>query len=189
MPGAERRERPRRLGTAGRWSLLHRDAPPRTPDAGPFGDASPVELAWCYLHRWGVMMKPLLQRESAAPPWRDLVAVYRRLEARGEIRGGRFVTSFSGEQFALPEAVEALRALRARPPTPEEVRVTATDPLNLVGILTPGARVPCVAGGRVTYRDGVPADATPVPSEVEGLDRHVISVAASGEPSDVFARS
>jgi ATP-dependent Lhr-like helicase len=154
-----RQERPRRHGTAGRWSLLHRDAPPRTPDAGPFGDASPVELAWCYLRRWGVMMKPLLQREGAAPPWRDLVAVYRRLEARGEIRGGRFVTSFSGEQFSLPEAVEALRALRTRPPAPEEVRVAATDPLNLVGILTPGARVPSVGGGSVAYRDGVPGDA------------------------------
>jgi ATP-dependent Lhr-like helicase len=153
-----RNERTRRHGTAGRWSLLHRDAQPRTADAGPFGDASPVELAWCYLRRWGVMMKPLLQREGAAPPWRDLVAVYRRLEARGEIRGGRFVTSFSGEQFALPEAVEALRALRSHPPAPEELRVAATDPLNLVGILTPGPRVPFVAGGSVTYRDGVPVE-------------------------------
>jgi ATP-dependent Lhr-like helicase len=154
-PRPERDPR-RRLGTAGRWSLVHRDAPPRAPDAGPFGDASPVELAWCYLRRWGVMMKPLLQRESAAPPWRDLVAVYRRLEARGEIRGGRFVTSFSGEQFALPEAVEALRALRSKPPSPEEVRVSAADPLNLVGILTPGARVPATGSGSLTYQDGVP---------------------------------
>ena len=105
-----RAERPRR-GVAGRWSLLHRDAPRRAEDAGPFGDGSPVELAWAYLRRWGVMMRQLLVRESAAPPWRELVAVYRRLEARGEIRGGRFVSGMSGEQFALAEAVEALRAL------------------------------------------------------------------------------
>jgi ATP-dependent helicase Lhr and Lhr-like helicase len=150
-----RAERPRR-GIAGRWSLLHRDAPRRAADAGPFGDGSPVELAWAYLRRWGVMMRQLLVRESAAPPWRDLVAVSRRLEARGEIRGGRFVSGMSGEQFALAEAVEALRALKAAPLAPEEVRVAATDPLNLVGILTPGARVPSVGGHTLVYRNGVP---------------------------------
>ncbi|HEX8951394.1 MAG TPA: DEAD/DEAH box helicase, partial [Polyangia bacterium] len=154
-----RSERPRR-GIAGRWSLLHRDAPRRSSEAGPFGDGSPVELAWAYLRRWGVVMRQLLVRESAAPPWRELVAVYRRLEARGEIRGGRFVSGMSGEQFALGEAVEALRALHRRegvaPLAPEEVRVAATDPLNLVGILTPGPRVPSVVGHTVVYRNGVP---------------------------------
>ncbi len=150
-----RADRPRR-GVAGRWSLLHRDAPRRAEDAGPFGDGSPVELAWAYLRRWGVMMRQLLVRESAAPPWRELVAVYRRLEARGEIRGGRFVSGMSGEQFALPEAVEALRALRSAPLAPEEVSVAATDPLNLVGILTPGPRVASVGGHLVVYRNGVP---------------------------------
>ncbi|HEY2744817.1 MAG TPA: DEAD/DEAH box helicase, partial [Polyangia bacterium] len=150
-----RADRPRR-GVAGRWSLLHRDAPRRAEDAGPFGDGSPVELAWAYLRRWGVMMRQLLLRESSAPPWRELVAVYRRLEARGEIRGGRFVSGMSGEQFALPEAVEALRALRSAPLAPEEVRVAATDPLNLVGILTPGPRVAAVGGHLVVYRNGVP---------------------------------
>jgi ATP-dependent Lhr-like helicase len=139
---------------------LHRDAPRRAADAGPFGDGSPVELAWAYLRRWGVMMRQLLVRESAAPPWRELVAVYRRLEARGEIRGGRFVSGMSGEQFALGEAVDALRALHVRngatPLAPEEVRVAATDPLNLVGILTPGPRVASVAGHEVVYRDGAP---------------------------------
>src|SRR5581483_1703420 len=148
-----------RRGIAGRWSLLHRDAPRRAEDAGPFGDGSPVELAWAYLRRWGVMMRQLLLRESAAPPWRELVAVYRRLEARGEIRGGRFVSGMSGEQFALPEAVEALRALRRIAASPEDAVVAATDPLNLVGILTPGARVPAVAGHSVRYQDGVPAAA------------------------------
>jgi len=154
-----RAERPRR-GVAGRWSLLHRDAPRRSAEAGPFGDGSPVELAWAYLRRWGVMMRQLLVRESAAPPWRELVAVYRRLEARGEIRGGRFVSGLSGEQFALAEAVEALRALHGRegssPLAPEEVHVAATDPLNLVGILTPGPRVAGVAGHTVIYRNGAP---------------------------------
>ncbi|HEX4460562.1 MAG TPA: DEAD/DEAH box helicase, partial [Polyangia bacterium] len=102
---APKSDKPRR-GIAGRWSLLHRDAPRRSPDAGPFGDGSPVECAWTYLRRWGVVVRAVMLREQAAPPWRDLVAVYRRLEARGEIRGGRFVSGLSGEQFALPEAVE-----------------------------------------------------------------------------------
>jgi ATP-dependent Lhr-like helicase len=154
--------RPRRV-LQGRWSLLHRDAPPRPPreadETGPFGDGSPVELARVYLRRYGVVMRAVLARETAAPPWRELVQVYRRLEARGEIRGGRFVTGLSGEQFALPEAVEALRGLRRVQPVTEEVAVAATDPLNLVGILTPGPRVPAVAGHSVVYRDGAPAAA------------------------------
>jgi ATP-dependent Lhr-like helicase len=147
----------RRRGPLGRWYLLHRDARPRTSDGdgGPFGDGSPVEQAQLYLRRYGVVARQLLERESAAPPWRELVAVYRRLEARGEIRGGRFVSGLTGEQFALPEAVEALRALR-RFTSVEEVTVAATDPLNLVGILTPGPRVPAIAGHSVVYRDGVP---------------------------------
>jgi ATP-dependent Lhr-like helicase len=173
-----RSERPRR-GVAGRWSLLHRDGwvaagpgegsadqrppNPRAADGGPFGDGSPVDLAWSYLRRWGVMMRQLLVREPAAPPWRDLVAVYRRLEARGEIRGGRFVSGMSGEQFALGEAVESLRALRAAPLAPEEVRVAATDPLNLVGVLTPGLRVPAIVGHEVRYRNGAP-----IPQESRG---------------------
>jgi ATP-dependent Lhr-like helicase len=145
---------------------LHRDTPRRAPDAGPFGDGSPVTLAWIYLRRYGVVMRQLLARESAAPPWRDLVSVYRRLEARGEIRGGRFVSGFSGEQFALPEAVESLRALRRPDPVrpgdsrasrelgSEEVIVAATDPLNLVGIITPGARVAANTGQTITWRNG-----------------------------------
>jgi ATP-dependent Lhr-like helicase len=147
----------RRRNAQGRWSLLHRDARPRStdPDAGELGDGSPVELARLYLRRYGIVLRQLLVRETAAPPWRDLVAVYRRLEARGQIRGGRFVAGLTGEQFALPEAVEALRALR-RPTAVEEVAVAATDPLNLVGILTPGPRVPAIAGHQVCYRDGSP---------------------------------
>jgi ATP-dependent Lhr-like helicase len=151
-----------RRALQGRWSLLHRDAVPRgdpeTREDGAFGDGSPVELARLYLRRYGIVMRALLARESAAPPWRELVSVYRRLEARGEIRGGRFVSGqkMTGEQFALPEAVEALRALAGRPSAGEEVSVAATDPLNLVGILTPGPRVPSVAGHAVRYRGGVP---------------------------------
>jgi ATP-dependent Lhr-like helicase len=156
---APRDSRPRRA-LLGRWSLLHRDSPPRAgePEAGDFGDGSPTEHAWLYLRRYGIVLRALLQRETAAPPWRELVQVYRRLEARGEIRGGRFVTGVSGEQFALPGALEALRALR-RAAHVEEVSVAATDPLNLVGILTPGPRVPAVSGHAVLYRDGAPLGA------------------------------
>ncbi|HUS63083.1 MAG TPA: DEAD/DEAH box helicase, partial [Kofleriaceae bacterium] len=164
QPGSAREgNRPRRV-LQGRWSLLHRDAPVVVPkelsENGEFGDGSPVAHARLYLRRYGVVMRQLLGRETAAPPWRELVAVYRRLEARGEIRGGRFVSGVSGEQFALPEAIEALRGLRRAPATPEDVAVAATDPLNLVGILTPGPRVSAVAGHTVLYRDGAPASAT-----------------------------
>jgi ATP-dependent Lhr-like helicase len=103
-----------------------------------------------------VVFRDLLARESALPPWRELATALRRLEARGEIRGGRFVTGFVGEQFALPEALDELRGHRVPPPHGELCRVAATDPLNLAGILSPGARVPAVLGNAVLYRDGVP---------------------------------
>lgn len=90
------------------------------------------------------------------PPWRDLLRCWRRLEARGEIRGGRFVAGFSGEQYALPEAVGLLRELRRKPPDGAWVSLSAADPLNLVGILSPGGRVPALTGNRVLYRDGLP---------------------------------
>jgi ATP-dependent Lhr-like helicase len=103
------------------------------------------------------VFRDLLARETAPPPWRELLRVYRALEARGAIRGGRFVAGFTGEQFALPEAVEALRAVRRAPREgTERVEVCGADPLNLVGILTPGARVPAVLGQRVALVDGVP---------------------------------
>ena len=107
------------------------------------------------LHRYGVVFRDLLARESSLPPWRDMLVALRRLEARGEIRGGRFVTGFVGEQFALPEALDELRA---RPPPgrrpPRSCRVAATDPLNLVGVLSPGPRVPAIVGNAVLYLDG-----------------------------------
>ena len=131
---------------AGRWSLL---GPPRA-------DALDVEAsARQLLARYGVVFRDLVLRESTLPPWRELAMVFRRLEARGEIRGGRFVNSFVGEQFALPEAVDELRAVRHPSTQPELVRVAATDPLNLVGILSPGPRVPTVVGNAVLYKDGV----------------------------------
>lgn len=156
---------PRRPGLAGgRWSLLRA---PRAEGNGQAADRAALDaerpsvqrVAAVYLRRYGVVFRDLLARESAPPPWRDLLRVYRAEEARGAIRGGRFVSGFTGEQFALPEAVDALRAVRRAPREgAERVEVSAADPLNLVGILTPGARVPAVLGGRVAWVDGVPGE-------------------------------
>jgi ATP-dependent Lhr-like helicase len=110
------------------------------------------------LLRYGVVFWRLLEREADwLPPWRDLLRVYRRLEARGEIRGGRFVAGFSGEQFALPDAVGALREARRKPAAETWVSVSGADPLNLVGILTPGPKLAALTGNRLLYRDGLPA--------------------------------
>ena len=108
------------------------------------------------LSRYGILFPELLAREPMAPRWRDLVRILRRLEARGEIRGGRFVAGFVGEQFALPEAVDSLRTLKNGESEGEMVAISACDPLNLVGILMPGERVPAVLGNRVVFKDGVP---------------------------------
>ena len=138
------------LARAGsRWSLLQTAAP--EPDEN-VAEARAAQL----LRRYGVMMRELLAREPMAPPWGALARVYRRAEARGEARGGRFVAGFVGEQFALPEAVDALRAVHRREPQGEIVRLSASDPLNLVGVLTPGQRVPAVPGNAILYRDGAP---------------------------------
>ena len=140
---------------AGRWSLLQR------PPNSDIDQAKQTEfLARQLLRRYGVVFHRLLLRESHVPPWRDLVRVYRRLEARGEIRGGRFVAGFSGEQYALPEAVEQLRSTRRKKPSGTMVSVNGADPLNLVGILTPGQRVPTHPSNRIVYRDGVPMAVT-----------------------------
>jgi ATP-dependent helicase Lhr and Lhr-like helicase len=153
---------PRRASAGGRWSLLRPLATAARPDAAAARDEDPLDdrtleaIAHQLLRRWGVVFRDLLARDDA-PPWRALVRVYRTLEARGTIRGGRFVSGFSGEQFALPEAVDTLRAVRRAPRDgAERVEVAATDPLNLVGIVTPGSRVPAVPGRRITYVDGVP---------------------------------
>ena len=109
------------------------------------------------LLRYGVVFWRLLEREADwLPPWRDLLRVYRRLEARGEIRGGRFVAGFSGEQFALPEAVGMLREVRRKPASDAWISLSGADPLNLVGILTPGPKLAALTGNRLLYRDGLP---------------------------------
>ena len=141
------RRRPRRRLPASRWSLLQANTP--TEDVT---EARAIQL----LHRYGIVFPEVLARESLAPRWRDLLSVYRRAEARGEIRGGRFVTGFVGEQFALPEALEMMRTVRKAEPGGQLAAVSACDPLNLAGVLTPGPRVPAVLGNRVVLRDGVP---------------------------------
>ncbi|MGC4001052.1 MAG: hypothetical protein QM767_27745 [Anaeromyxobacter sp.] len=144
-----------RRGGGGRWSLL------RGAEPGP-GAAGEPELAervaQQLLRRYGVVFRDLLAREPGAPPWRELVRVLRRLEARGTVRGGRFAAGRSGEQFALPEAVDALRAVRRAPREGEQVSLSAADPLNLAGLLTPGPRVPAGGARRVVYVDGVPEE-------------------------------
>jgi ATP-dependent Lhr-like helicase len=130
---------------AGRWSLL-----PANPGAAD-ADATARQR----LHRYGVVFRDLIARESSLPPWRDILVALRRLEARGEIRGGRFVNGFVGEQFALPEAVDELRAVRNPGNAADVCRVAASDPLNLVGVLSPGPRVPAIVGNAVLYVDGV----------------------------------
>ncbi len=121
------------------------------------------------LRRYGVICWRLLEREAAwLAPWRDLVRVCRRLESRGEIRGGRFIAGVSGEQFALPEAVASMRQLRRQPGSGELVALAASDPANLLGTLMPGAKAPRVPGSRVAYLDGVPV-ATSVAGEVTML--------------------
>jgi ATP-dependent Lhr-like helicase len=137
------------MTSAGRWSLLGR--------ASTSIDQSSIEkLARILLRRYGVVFKRVLEREGFQLTWRELLKVYHRLEARGEIRGGRFVTGFSGEQFALPEAVGMMRAIRRTPSESSLISMSAADPLNLVGILTPGDKLPAYSGNRVLYRDGVP---------------------------------
>jgi ATP-dependent Lhr-like helicase len=144
----------RRLVPAGRWSLL-RPAPPQE----NAGAAQPHDrTARRLLARWGVVFREVCARERRLPPWRSLLQVLRRMEARGEVRGGRFVAGFVGEQFALPEAVDALRAVRRRRDGEELVVVAAADPLNLVGAVTPGARVSPGSGQVIAYRDGVPVE-------------------------------
>ena len=135
------------------------------------------------LRRWGVVFWRLLAREA---PWRDLLACYRRLEARGEIRGGRFVAGFSGEQFALPDAVGLLRETRRRPRECAYLSLSAADPLNLLGILTPGGRLAALAGNRVLYRDGLPV-ATLAAGELRFLE--ALDPAAQWEAHNALMRS
>jgi len=144
--GSGRATRPRH--SAGRWALLHADSAVERPRA--------VEAAcWMLLRRYGIVMRDVLARESNVPSWRELLMAFRRLEDRAEIRGGRFVDGFLGEQFALPVAVESVRATRSLPLSGETLTLSAADPLNLVGILVPGERIPAISGKTVSYRDGI----------------------------------
>jgi ATP-dependent Lhr-like helicase len=149
--GSGRSSRPRH--SAGRWYLLH---------AGePVDRATQIESTCrMLLNRYGVVFRELLARESILPPWRELLITFRRLEDRGEIRGGRFVSHFIGEQFGLPVAVESLRALRKAGPSGQVVTISAADPLNLAGVILPGERIPSLSGKLLRFRDGVLQDDT-----------------------------
>ncbi|HVR43574.1 MAG TPA: DEAD/DEAH box helicase [Thermoanaerobaculia bacterium] len=138
-----------RADLAGRWSLLGGEQTPLDRE-----DAVEIQ-ARTLLRRWGIVFRRLLAREPNAAPWRELARVYRRLEMRGEIRGGRFVNGMSGEQFAMPRAVERLREIRREGPRGELVVLSAADPLNLCGILDAGERVRAVASSRIAWRDGI----------------------------------
>jgi ATP-dependent Lhr-like helicase len=154
--GRRRRKRGRaRAGAEGRWAVL--------PAADPFEEEELAEaVAEQLAARWGVVFRELLARERLALPWRELLYAFRRMEARGTMRGGRFVTGFTGEQFALPEAVEDLRRTRRVPRSGEgggeELRISAADPLNLVGLLTPGPRIPAIPSRVIAIRDGLPRE-------------------------------
>jgi ATP-dependent Lhr-like helicase len=158
----------RRGAAGGRWSLLPAGAALPAGEGAGEGPDLTERLAQQYLRRYGVVFRDLLAREDA-PPWRELVRVYRVLEARGSVRGGRFAAGRSGEQFALPEAVDALRAVRRAPRNgSERVEVSAADPMNLVGILTPGPRVSSLVGGTVVFVDGVPCEGRPGRADLAG---------------------
>jgi ATP-dependent Lhr-like helicase len=198
---------------AGRWSLVRPPAAPTATDesAAPSvaeRQRSAVQqnvrqhteaveaFAWVLLRRYGVVVRRLLDREGNTPHWRDLLRVYRRLEARGEIRGGRFVGGMAGEQYALPEAVGSLREVRRQQHTGALVSLSAADPLNLVGILTPGRRVAALTGNRVLYRDGVPVATqeggqmhplAEVPPQEAWLLRNALLGGAAGREAALYA--
>ncbi len=151
--GSQRTARPRH--STGRWSLLHAGEPTER-------TRQMEATCWMLLDRYGVVFRELLARETSLPRWRELQNALRRLEDRGEIRGGRFIAGFIGEQFALPLAVESLRELRrlelsqGERAAPELVTIAAADPLNLVGIIVPGERVPAISGRQLTLRNEFP---------------------------------
>ena len=147
------------VDSAGRWSLLRRGLPGRESGAGEGEEARATSIVRVLLRRYGVVFRRLLDNEPRTLPWWQLVRALRRMEARGDVRGGRFVTGVSGEQFALPEAVGLLRRIRRKAPSGQPIPVSAADPLNLTGILAPGPRIAKSTRSRVVYRDGVPVAA------------------------------
>ena len=145
--GSGRTARPRH--SAGRWALLYTDQAAERSRA--------LEATcWMLLKRYGIVFRDVLAREANRPTWRELLMAFRRLEDRGEVRGGRFVDGFLGEQFAVPVAVESVRATKKLPLSGETITISAADPLNLIGILVPGERVPAISGRTVSFKDGVP---------------------------------
>ena len=162
-PAQRKRQKLLQRGGPGRWSLL-------VPSEPKGEDEVRESLARLFLQRYGIVWRDLVMRESLAPSWRELLYVYRRMEARGEIRGGRFVAGFVGEQFALPDAVDVARAVRRQEPAGVRVQISAVDPLNLTGVVTPGPRVPATVGNVVTYVDGVPQGVDDQGDETEEED-------------------
>ena len=151
-----------------------------------------LTLAWTLLRRYGVICRRLLTRETAGVPWRDLVRVYRRLEARGEIRGGRFVSGVSGEQFALPDAVERLREIRRSGADNRLIVISGADPLNLTGILSTGERIRTSTGTRIVYRNGVvlaamEGDMLRMLAPLEGEDAAQVAAVAAGRRVPVIS--
>lgn len=160
----------------GRWAMWISPAEVSPRAAGE-------SIARQLLRRYGVVFRDLLAREPVAPPWRVLLEIYRRWEAQGEIRGGRFVAGFVGEQFALPDAVEALRAVRRAPEDREVIVVAASDPLNLVGVILPGGRVAPQSGLAIAYRNGVPQDVAPMGALLAQLHRGATAaLSGAGDP-------
>jgi len=148
---------------AGRWSLLPRRGDFPAANGAPNGtrprETAIEKFALVLLRRYGVVFRRLLDRESFPISWYELGRVYRRWEARGEIRGGYFVGGISGEQFALPEAIGLLRSIRRTSSNGELITLSAADPLNLQGILTPGTRIPAFTANRILFRGGLPVAA------------------------------
>ncbi|MPZ78031.1 MAG: DEAD/DEAH box helicase [Deltaproteobacteria bacterium] len=159
-----------RMMPVGRWSLW-RD---QTGHSALSSEQILERKARQLLERYGVVFRDLLRRETNLPPWRNILSIYRRLEARGEIRGGRFVNGFVGEQFALPVAIEKIRAGRRVDEKQSPIIVSAADPLNLVGILTPGARVSPYSNQVIAYQDGVPVQIGPLGAVLSSLQRHQV---------------
>jgi ATP-dependent Lhr-like helicase len=148
-------------GASGRWSLL--PYPLAEGDRDELAEAVAEQLA----ARWGVVFRDLVAGESLAVPWRDVLWAFRRMEARGTIRGGRFVTGFSGEQYAHPDAIDVLRTVRKQARHGEIVRISGSDPLNLTGIVLPGPRIPAIPANHVTYLDGAVADPAELVSQAQ----------------------
>ena len=166
---------------AGRWSLLRTQLSSDSQSSGNGAlpdatsrDAAVEKLARALLRRYGVVFRRLLERESFAVTWYELGRIYRRWEAQGEIRGGYFVGGASGEQFALPEAIGLLRSIRKAPLKDELITLSAADPLNLQGILTPGPRVAALTANRILFGDGLPLAALEA-GEIRRLSEDSIS--------------